>query len=95
MFHERSIRRALLPALALLLFSATAATATDIYLLPLPVPSGILLPVTLETTITAENAQPGTTIRCRLDQRVPLGNKHYIPRGTELLGTSPPQDPPR
>jgi hypothetical protein len=86
MFHERSILHAVFPALALLLFSATAADAKDIYLLPFPVPSGILLPVRLETTITAENAQPGTPIRCRLDQRVPLGNKQYIPRGTELLG---------
>jgi hypothetical protein len=87
MFHERSIRHALLlAAIGLLPFSVEAAAGKDVNLLPVPVPPGILLPVTLETTIRAQKVQPGMPIRCKLAQRVPLGNKQYIPRGTTLLG---------
>jgi hypothetical protein len=87
MFHERSIRHPLLlVTIGLLLFSAETAAAKDVNLLPTPVPAGILLPVILETTITAQKVQPGMPIRCKLAQRVPLGGKQYIPQGTKLLG---------
>jgi hypothetical protein len=87
MFHERSIRTTLrFAVIGLLVLSAETAGAKDVSLLPATVPAGLLLPVTLQTTISAQKVQPGMPIRCKLTQRVPLGNKQYIPQGTALLG---------
>jgi hypothetical protein len=49
------------------------------------VPAGLMLPVTLNTSISTQVAQPGDTIQATLSQAVDLGNG-VIPAGTVISG---------
>ncbi len=51
-----------------------------------PVPPGATLPVRVEHTLDAKHARLGDAVKTQLIQRVPLGDKHYLPANTELVG---------
>lgn len=59
-----------------------------------PVPAGSTLPVRVEHTLDQEHMRLGEEVKVQLLQRVPLGDKRYLPAGAELVGfvtTATPQ----
>ena len=52
-----------------------------------PVPAGSTLPVRVEHTLDAKHAHPGDVVKAQMIQRVPLGDRRYLPTATELVGS--------
>ncbi len=50
-------------------------------------PPGLYLPVSLANTLHAGRTPAGTAVTLRTTQRIPLGNRTFLPRGTVLHAT--------
>lgn len=55
-------------------------------------PSGITLPITLDTTIAPETAKKGDYIQAHIPQNITLGGPNYLPGGTVVTGEVVPPD---
>ena len=63
---------------------ASSAAAQSTFQAP---PAGATLPVRVEHTLDAKHTHPGDVVQAQLMQRVPLGDRRYLPAGAELVGT--------
>ena len=50
------------------------------------VPSGLVIPITLDTSISTQAAKPGDYIQAHIGQNITLGGTGYIPGGTVVSG---------
>lgn len=55
-------------------------------------PSGITLPITLDTTVAPETAKKGDYIQAHITQNITLGGPNYLPGGTVVTGEVVPPD---
>lgn len=55
-------------------------------------PSGITLPISLDTTIAPETAKKGDYIQAHITQNITLGGPNYLPGGTVVTGEVVPPD---
>ncbi len=51
------------------------------------VPSGLVLPISLDTSISTQAAKPGDYIQAHISQNITLGGAGYLPGGTVVTGT--------
>lgn len=57
------------------------------------IPSGLVLPMTLDTSISVKAAKEGDYVQCHITQNVSLGGGTYLPGGTVLTGEMAPEEP--
>lgn len=55
-------------------------------------PSGITLPISLDTTVAPETAKKGDYIQAHITQNITLGGPNYLPGGTVVTGEVVPPD---
>lgn len=59
------------------------------------IPSGLILPISLDTSISTSAARPGDYIQAHISQNISLGGPAYLPGGTVVTGTVTDSKPGR